>query len=920
MTDEIIGRDAELSVVHAFLDRPGDGLRAMVLEGDAGIGKSTIWSGGVAAARERSFRVLSSRPAETEQTLANVVLGDLFGDVAPEILATLPAPRRRAFESALLREESELPVDARALGVAIVTLLPVLASGQPLVLAIDDDQWMDGSSAATLVFALRRSLRQPVLLLLSRRIAGVAGATLEDAIDPAGIDRLRVGPLSLGAIQVLLRHRLGTTLPRPTLLALHEVSGGNPFYALELARATSADRARDATLALAVPPSLGRLVGARLRALDAPTRRALLLIAAHGRFPVALLQAMEIPSDALDPARAGSVIETLGGVIRFTHPLLASTLYQGANGEARRTAHQRLAQFVEDPVDRGRHLALASSEPSEELASSLELAANTARHRGMPIAAAELAAHALRLTPPNAVDDRHRRALATARALFEAGEGGRARTMAADLAAEVPAGRRRAEILVLQADLEPPGMAVALLTEALTEASSAPEIEATIHARLADEGRYTKGIAWAERHASASLRLAERLDDDVLRAAALSILASVRFDRGDRHALELAERAYRLAASLDDPLQVKSAGWSVGYVLLMSGMHERAREWLEGQLEAWRDRDEQVRSEVLWYLAPVEFRSGNWNLASDYAEQVREIGVQYGIELPQHHLMPAEIAMHRGQLAIARDHSRRALSLANGQLLPMHMSILATCDLWDGNLDAALANFARAEEMADGRGWTEPAMRLWRAEYAVALLQAGRIDEAAQLVAGWEKSATRLGRVRVLALALRCRGLIAAARGNLALANDLLERAVDQSFAASDPFLSARARLALGTVRLRARQKRTARETLEAAVAGFEALGAAGWAATTRAELARIGGRERIEGLSPSELRVAELVAKGRTNREIASTLFLGERTVASHLTHVYAKLGIRSRTELARHLLPRAERSAGDSSKVPTS
>jgi hypothetical protein len=143
MTGQIIGRDAELSVVQAFLDRSPEGLTALVLEGEAGIGKSTLWLAGVAAARERSLRVLISRPAETERMLANLVLGDLFGDTAPEVLATLPAPRRRAFESALLREETDIPVDPRALGVAILTLLPLLADRRTLVLAIDDDQWLD---------------------------------------------------------------------------------------------------------------------------------------------------------------------------------------------------------------------------------------------------------------------------------------------------------------------------------------------------------------------------------------------------------------------------------------------------------------------------------------------------------------------------------------------------------------------------------------------------------------------------------------------------------------------------------------------------------------------------------------------------------------------------------------------------------
>jgi DNA-binding CsgD family transcriptional regulator len=172
----------------------------------------------------------------------------------------------------------------------------------------------------------------------------------------------------------------------------------------------------------------------------------------------------------------------------------------------------------------------------------------------------------------------------------------------------------------------------------------------------------------------------------------------------------------------------------------------------------------------------------------------------------------------------------------------------------------------------------------------------------------------------VLAQAVRCRGLIAAARGDLPAALNLFDEAIDRHDAVGDPFGHGRALLALGVVRLRARQKRTARMALEAAMARFEALGAASWAAAARAELTRIGGRVRIEGLSPSELRVAALVAEGRANREIASALFLGERTVASHLTHIYAKLGIRSRTELARQLVPHAESSRGDSSKVPPS
>lgn len=919
MTGEIIGRDAELSVVQAFLDRPAEGLRALVVEGEAGIGKSTLWQAGVAAARERLFRVLTSRPAEAERTLAYVVLGDLFADADPAMLAALPAPRRRAFESALLREEPDLPVDPRALGVAILTLLPALMRGQPLVLAIDDQQWVDPSSAVTLGFALRRSVRQPVLLLLSRRLDGAPATELEEAIDPAEVERLRVGPLSTGAIQLMLRRRLGATFSRPTLLRLHEVSGGNPFYAIELARAQSVDSARDATLPLVVPPSLERLVEARLGALDSLTRRALLLIAAHGRLPVGLLRALEVAPEALDPAFAANLIEQSGEVVFFTHPLLASALYQGAAGGERRTSHRLLATALVNPVDRGRHLALAADEPDHDLAAALESAASAARDRGMPIVAAELAEHALRLTPLDADDDRHRRAIATAHAHMEAGEASRARLIIDDLLVRVRGGPRRAESLLLGADLEHPGSAVALLLEALAEAAGVPALEADIHADLASVGRITRGREWAEGHARASLRLAEQLNDDALRANALSILASLRFDRGDPRALELAERAYRLATTLADRRLVMRAGRSMAYVLTWSGMTDRAREWLERQLMDWRDRDEHVRHELIWCLALVEVWSGRWSIASEYADQAREISVQYGLERPRDHLPLALIALHRGQLVIARDHSQRALSLARGQLLSAHNAVLAICELWSGNSAAALTSFTRAEQTADARGWDDPALRWWRAEYVEGLLQRGRIDGATRLLDDWEAAAARASRERVQAQAIRCRGLIAAARGDMPAAMQLLAVAADRHDAVGDPFGRGRALLALGVVKRRARQKRSARAALEAALAGFEALGAASWAATTRAEIARIGGRKRLEGLSPSELPVAKLVADGLTNREIASALFLSETTVASHLSHIYAKLGVRSRTELTRQMLPDALPSRGVS-KVHTS
>jgi DNA-binding CsgD family transcriptional regulator len=271
------------------------------------------------------------------------------------------------------------------------------------------------------------------------------------------------------------------------------------------------------------------------------------------------------------------------------------------------------------------------------------------------------------------------------------------------------------------------------------------------------------------------------------------------------------------------------------------------------------------------------------------------------MESPFDFFPSALIALHEGELERARSLSERALAFrGEAQGLKSYHAIIATADLWDGDAQAAVVNFERAEHYADSSGAEDPSMHHWAPDYVEALLQVGRIDEAAQLASDWDAAAQRLGRDRVIAQAVRCRGLIAAARGEIPAAIGFLEEAVRRHEDVGDPFGRARAELALGVNRRRAKQKRSAREALEVARAGFEALGAATWAEAARAELARIGGRTRIAGLTPSELSVAKLVAAGRTNREIASTLFLGERTVASHLTHIYSKLGIRSRAELA--------------------
>ena len=842
------------------------------------------------------------------------MLGDLFGEVPSHLLAELPEPRRRAFEAALLLHDApDRPVDPRALGVAITTLLPALADGRPLVIAIDDDQWLDTSSAAQLRFAIRRSAGRPILLLLARRFDDARTDALETALEHAAVERLPVGPLSLGAVQHVLQARLGRALPRHLLARIHEVSGGNPFYALELANARASDAPQDAIGPLVVPPSLDRLVAARLGALDADARRELMLVAAQGRLPTALLRPLGIVVCDVR-LRQGCAFDRGHRYDDFLHPPAArfrplpGGVLRGpshgaspARGGRRRSGRSRAAAGAR------RRMRQTQCSPA-----NWRSAASAARERGLSLAAAELLEHARRLTPAEALDDRSRRSIATARAYMEAGEGSRARTMIDALLDAMPPGSRRAEALLLRSELGVPGATMALLDQALVEAIDDPGLQAAIHAGLAEEGRFTRGRVWAEEHAKTSLLLAEHIDDDFLRATALAVLARLRHEGGDVGALELAEHAVRLAAGLPDPRRVKGAGWSVGDVLVWTASLVPARAWLQQELEAWRDRDEMVRWELLSYLALVEFWAGRWEVARDYVAQAGEISVEYGIEPPQD-VVSSLIAMHEGDLETAGGDARRALHLAHDQLLPYQHAIIGICELWGGDPQLAITSFAEAEATADTRDWVEPFLRWWRGDYAEALLRIGRLDDATDLIDDWDVQATRLGRERVLADVLRCRGLTAAARGELPIAMEVLELAADRHEAVGDPFGWARARLASGICQRRTRQKRSARRSIEAALARFDALGAAGWAATARAELGRIGGRTRIEGLSPSELRVAGLVAEGRTNREIAAALFLSETTVASHLSRIYAKLGIRSRTELARQALVPPDTSDAD-------
>ena len=822
------------------------------------------------------------------------------------------SPRRageRSRRRSCSRGRTVSPPTRAPLAVAVHDTLLALAKRGALVLAIDDVQWLDPASANALSFALRRLDREPIRILLARR--GDAPAALEPAL-PGVVERLSVGPLSVGAIQGLIRDRLGLRFPRPTLLRLHDASGGNPFFALELARALDAGASLDPAQPLPVPDSLEHLVGERLRALPEETRKALLVVAVTGSPALELVDAAGIDEETLAPAVAAEVVERANGVIRFTHPLLASAAIAEATVAERRAAHRLASVAVDDPVARARHVAAALEGEDAATARQLEEAVELARARGAPWVAAELGEAAAQATPRTREADRRRRIIQAARDHLAAGSAPRALTLARELVEAARPGPPRAEALGLLAEVENAidvSTGVDHCRQALREPGLPPELELELHRELAFSLRITEGLAAAEAHAHRAVALAEQLGSDLLEARTLATLAVIRFNQGEPEAFALAQRAVELARQAGDANTIEAATSAWGHCLLWSGRIAEARSVFEHAAGSTAGYDEPAEASALWYLALVEERAGQLALARTHAERSRELMFQYaGQELvePAAHLPLARIAAYQGDVELARELAGSAHVYAEAQggmsTGRAALAMLGTFDLWAGEPLRALERFEVYAEQSAAAGFST-SIAIHIADHVEALLEVGRPADALALLELWEADARKLGHQRAPAEIARCRGLVAAADGEIDRAIELLEEAVTLHEEAGDPFGRARALLLLGITRRRARQKRSAREAIEAALAGFEEIGAAGWAEKARAELGSIGGRTREEGLTPAEQRVAALVAEGRTNREVAASLFLAERTVETHLSHVYAKLGIRSRTELARVL-----------------
>ncbi len=905
-TPAIVGRDAELQTVERFLDELGAAASALVIEGEAGIGKTTVWREGVAGAERRSYRVLRAQPAESESTLSYTALADLIGSAFDEARSELPAPQQRGLEVALLRADPDASTDPRTIATGLVSVLAALAADRPLVVAIDDVQWLDRASERALEFAVRR-LPVGVALLLSRRTeSGVAlqhGPEL--AVPPEQLVRVPIGPLSLAALHHLIAGRLGGAPSRLMLVRLTSASGGNPFYALEIARALGAESAeRGLGDPLPVPPHLHALVAARLDALSPAARGAVLVTAAIAR-PTkrAVLAQLEQGDTGLLEAEQSGILTEEAGRLRFTHPLLASAVYGSASLERRRALHRRLAETTADSEGRARHLAQSEVDPHEPTAAELELAAERAARRGAQDAAAELYDAAHRLTPAGLTRERLRRLLGEASALLAAGELGQARVVAESALADAPPGTLRAESLFLLSQIawvDSTATAVEQLERALAEAGDDRRLRGRIEAKLAAFSMRDQRVAVA--HADAAAALLDEDEDPGLLAYALvnSVFFGAQVGLGARP--ELLNRALRLEERAG-PDAERSSLFLIWFSSVDDFDAARERHLLEDRW--YRDRGEagwQAEKQAL--LADVELRAGNGALAERLAEEscatIGQMGPPQGPwAIP--FAIRSRIDAQCGRIARARETLRPIVEEMEGTgsswFAALVLNTLGEVELAAGDPAAAAVAFERSESLLESIGVICPVGVRIGPDHIEALVATGELEQAGRALERLEQRGRLLPRLWIDATLPRSRALVTAAGGDPAGALALLEQAhgIEQL-----PFELGRTLLTRGQLQRRLKRKLDAAQSLGRGLELFERIGAVSWAARSQAELDRIGLRRRDpHELTATERRIAELTASGLTNREVAQAAFVSPKTVEANLARVYRKLGISSRAEL---------------------
>ena len=918
----LIGRDDALRELERFLppDAAAPGAPSvLVITGEAGIGKTAVLGTAADMAAARGYRVLTSRPAFGERDLPYAGLADLVAGAA-DLIEALPEPQRHAFDVALQRAPAAPDGDEgwQPVALGLLAILQEIAESTPTLIIVDDAAWLDRSTARVLAFALRRLGATRVRLIAAVRPDSGTPELFERAGSDLAIERSSLGPMTREQIGRLVRERLGATLPLPVLARLHALTAGNPFYALLIAAGWQEGGAGVPASRFPIPEALTSVLADRLASLSDEALEALLVVGAMPRADIRLVDAV-VGDPArlrrgLDEAEAAGIVTLDGTTVAFRHPLLAATVYEGASPPQRRELHKRLADVIDDEVERARHLAAATIWPDPDVVAAIERGAAAATSRAAPDAAAELMEAAARLTPPTDADARLRRLFAAADHHRAAGDSHRAREVLRSALDEAPPGSLRAEALnrlaIILTRTSAVDQAVEAWRLALDETPPEGALAGDIQDNLAWYVCWLGDTTGAYAHARTALRIAEQENDSELMLRALTKVATLRFQLGEglqreslSHAGQVEETLSQAALEADDTL-IQQLIWADELDEAEAGATEL--------LARARDRGDVAHEvDALYFLMMVNVHRGRFADAEELALAVRERALHVGADF-----LVTVMDGWLGQVVAMRgrfDEGRRLLQAAvtitqreQNRWVELRLSgVLALLEMAAGRPDEAAARGRAALRVAADVDVPEPGIFHSYADAIEALILAGAVDEAEPALADLEERALRMGSRYAIATAARCRGLVISAGGDVEAGSRELDRSVALFEKLPYAFDLARSRLAAGAAHRRIRHRQRAREQLEAAAHAFEELGATPWAERARRELSRIGGRapSRSNALTETERQVADLVAAGRSNREVADALFITIRTVESNLTRAYQKLDVKSRSQLARAL-----------------
>jgi DNA-binding CsgD family transcriptional regulator len=899
----LIGRAVELEALEALA---GDVLagrgRAVALRGEPGIGKTTLLDALVERCG-RDVTVVRTRGVESESELAFSGLSDLLGPVV-EDLAALPEPQAAALAAALALGPPR-PGDRLALCVATLGLLRAAGRRRPVIAVVDDIQWLDAPSRECVLYAARRAGGHVAV--------AVTAHDHEDAeVDRMELPSLQLGRLPPDAALELLAH-VAPDLAPPVARALADAGAGNPLALVELPVAlTPEQRAGVAGLDVPLAPG-GRLHAAftsRIAGLGADARRALLVAATHAGTDMTAISAAcaSLGSDVglLADAERRGLVRIGAGRVEFTHPLVRGAAYRAPPAAERRAAHRALADALRGEP-RAWHLAAAAVGRDESVAAELEaIGAAAAARRGFASASAAFE-RAARLSADAGAGAR--RLLTAGQTAGAAGQADRALALLHEASGMAVDGdlRARAEhlrglIMVWCGSVEP--ATELLVGEAERAATHDPALAAAMLADAATASTATSSYHQAEGLAERAVAL---LGDDGDAAARAHVLASLGWTlvlRGQTpRARDALDEAERLAEGLD-PL---APGRQWQHLLLRSriptGDLERAR--AESVALSDRARDAGALATLggtLIVAADAGYRLGDWELTDAATREAIALAADTG-----QHVWHGYALTFRARLAAARgdeDESRRAALTARGIAESEEISsglrfvhgALGFLELSLDRVDPAIAELETVDRLVEGSGLEEPTTVPWAPDLVEAYLRAGRAEDAVRVHAMLARQAASTGTAFAGAALARCSGMI----------REDFDAAFAEALAFDDrcpmPFERSRTLFAYGRRLHRARRRVEARSLLQEALAGFERLGAAAWARQARNELRAAGARRRAprDGrLTPQELRVADAVKRGASNREIAAELFLSPKTIEFHLRQIYRKLGARSRSEL---------------------